>query len=113
MKKAIFALVLLVLAVSLVFAAEKERPTNDEKNMTFGQCVSVAADARGGCFKAASEKRIACIDAAKNASADDKACKSDYKQDKKQCKMSFKSAKKECAKNYKPGFFEKMRYAFK
>ena len=116
MNKAILALFLL-LAVGLVFAAEKEtkepKALSNETNMTYGQCVSDAAGVKNECYATIKATRTSCIETAKNTSSDDKTCKADYKKELKACKQDFKMAKADCAKIYKPGFFEKMKASFK
>jgi hypothetical protein len=99
--------------LSFAMAAKPSELVNstseESKNMTYGQCVSTAAEIKNACFTSV-----------KNASADceknqtDKAlktqCGSDYKKAKSQCKTDFKNAKKEC-KRIKHNFFETMRYS--
>ena len=89
--------------------------TNMQKNMTFGQCVSQAADVKNSCFKSAQDSLAACKSSA-GKQADSKPalkqCDSDYKKGKDQCKSSFKTAKKECGK-IKHNFIDSLKASFK
>lgn len=116
--KNIFILGMLFLAVASFAIAAEKNDTNEtgkqaERNMTYGQCVSQAAEEKNSCYGLVKDARASCVEAANNASGDTKACKADYKKDMRQCKANFKDAKKDCVKSYKPGFFEKMKSSMK
>ncbi len=86
-----------------------------EKNMTFGQCVSQAAEIKNSCYSTVKETQKTCKETAltqadpKTAS---KECKKTYKKDLKQCKVDFKAAKKECSK-IKHNFLDSIKASFK
>jgi hypothetical protein len=113
MNSKFFVILAALLAVSFVLAAKEPAAPNDTqaKNITYGQCVSAAADVRNTCYDNAETQRQSCMDAQNESKGN--ACNNDYKKVKGQCKQDFKATKKTCAQTYKPGFFEKLRYAFK
>jgi predicted solute-binding protein len=121
MKKTILLGLMLLFAVTLVFAAkeadtarqEAMQQAKAEGNMTFGQCVSSAAEAKNVCYDNVKTQKDACI-SSKNESdkAGLKQCSADYKKNKDECKKTFKSEKKECAK-IKHSFIDSMKVMFK
>ncbi|MCX8158991.1 MAG: hypothetical protein N3D20_01730 [Candidatus Pacearchaeota archaeon] len=124
---ALASVFLVVFAIAIVVAvAEKDganKPESKdnkeivtaEKNMTFGQCVSSIVKIRTACYESVKTARQMCLDNAANTTTNKDAsaqCNAAYKKDLKECKNKFKAAKVECIKTTKPGFFEKLRYAF-
>lgn len=109
--KLLIATLFLIIAVSLVFAAnEKTTNTSEkaEKNMTYGNCVSDGAQLKNTCYKLAKDTQSACKTQAANSTiAKDavKTCRTEYKKSMNQCKNDFKSAKNEC-KKIKHNFLE-------
>lgn len=93
----------------------KTSPVIKIGNMTFGKCVAEASQLRQGCY--AEEKNISkqCTGNAKQGKnkTTAKQCVSSYKESQKSCKANFKEAKTTCIQTYKPGFWERMRNAFK
>ena len=103
----------LLFLLGLVAAAEDTaapEPTT-EKPQNFGQCVSVAAEAKNICYQSMKEKQTTCKTSITEKAAL-KACKTEYKTVKKQCKAGFKAAKTECQK-IKHTFMESIRASFK
>jgi cell fate regulator YaaT (PSP1 superfamily) len=116
MNKGIAIGLLLLTAVAFVIAKDvkpAENQVQDAKNMTFGQCVSQAADAKNTCYESAETKRQSCMDAAKNQSKDaQRSCSNDYKKAKDTCKKEFKAAKTGC-NQYKHNWLDSVKASFK
>jgi hypothetical protein len=96
--KSLMYTMLFLLVAAVVFAAKDNPETQDTnnlggKNMTFGQCVSAAAQEKNTCFENAETQRKTCENGNETST-----CKSSYKQMKNECKKEFKTAKKECGK---------------
>lgn len=116
-------MIIALFAVTLSFAiaansedknvSEKiEKSSNEtEKNMTYGQCVSAAAEVKNNCYAEIKNLSNSCNLAAENVKSSAKECQNSYKQGKTQCKADFKAVKNEC-KKIKHNFFETARYAF-
>lgn len=111
--------IFLISVLAIVSAAKDDvanaTNTTSEKNMTYGQCVSAAAEVKNTCYDTVKADKEACRDAAVNmtdAKAADKTCKADYKKDMKECKVEFKKAKNEC-KKIKHTAFETMASSMK
>jgi hypothetical protein len=109
----LFAGLFLLSMLSFAMAAKPSELVNgtaeESKNMTYGQCVSAAAEIKNTCFTSVKNTTADC---GKNQT--DKAlkaqCGSDYKKAKSQCKTDFKTTKNEC-KKIKHNFFQTMRYS--
>ncbi len=96
-------------------AMESFDDTQQEKNMTYGQCVSENAVIKNSCYSNVKEALNNCkLQAEQESSKKDavKSCKQTYKKDKKECKNIFKASKNEC-KKIKHNFLETLGSAFK
>lgn len=113
-KKLIILSLFLIALASIAMAAEKNSDTGaaNEKNMTYGKCVSGNAALKNTCYKASKETLSQCKTSAAGGKEAEKTCKKDYAKEKKQCKAGFKSAKNEC-KKIKHNFFETMGSSMK
>lgn len=116
----LFAILLVTLMVTIVMAENDSNIgnnsyINNSNKMTFGKCVSDAAQIRQGCYEIEKSISKQCVNIANLTKDKNKEtqCFSDYKESKKNCKSIFKEAKVTCIQIYKPNFWEKMQYAFK
>jgi hypothetical protein len=116
----LFAILFVTLMIAIVMAENDSNTgnnsyTNNSNKMTFGKCVSEAAQIRQGCYGL--EKNISkqCVNIANLTKDENKErqCFSDYKESKKNCRSIFKEAKINCIQIYKPNFWERMQYVFK
>lgn len=113
----LFLGVFVVLFASAVFAQNNNNSPNAPraepvKNMTYGQCVSAAAELKNNCFETVKQTRVSCVESAGNETVKKKQCNSDYKKELTQCKVDFKAIKKDCIQKTKPSMWARMRYGF-
>lgn len=112
---------LVVASAFLVVAAKDDANASDAdktavKNMTYGQCVSEAANVKNDCYASVKEADKACKADAANQSDSRTAlknCQQVYKKDMAQCKADFKATKKTTCNKIKHNFFDTIRYSFK
>jgi len=97
-------------------SAAKDAELTNVKNMTYGQCVSEAANVKNDCYAFVKDENKACKTDAANQSDSKtalKTCQQDYKKEMAQCKADFKDTKKTTCNKIKHNFFDTIRYSFK
>lgn len=77
----------------------------NDKNMTYGQCVTQLVNVKNSCYDSVKESRKLCLANSNNSTA----CDDSYKSLMNDCKDSFKSSKVQC-KNYRKTFMDQIMF---